>query len=65
MIGAELRSVGAGLKSYEVPQNWGLVNKGFNAHRGMLTPKLSLKRSVVMQHHGDELMALYDDPKRA
>jgi hypothetical protein len=38
-----------GSKKYEVPRKWELLEEGFTAERGMMTPKMSIKRHIVMK----------------
>src|SRR5690349_19697857 len=37
------------MKKYEVPQKWALLEEGFTTERGMMTPKMSVKRHIVMK----------------
>mmetsp|Transcript_2360 Transcript_2360/g.9037 ORF Transcript_2360/g.9037 Transcript_2360/m.9037 type:complete len:790 (-) Transcript_2360:1938-4307(-) len=46
-------------KNYEYPKKIAILTQGFNVARGMLTPKLSLRRNVVYQAHKDDIDALY------
>ena len=48
----------AGIKKYEIPKNVALV-EGFTAERGMLTPKMSIKRPVVLKEYKDVIEGLY------
>ena len=36
-----------------------MLKEGFNAKRGMTTPKMSVKRASVMAAHSGDLDALY------
>jgi len=60
LLDAELREHGAACKAFEQPQRWALAVPGFTAGRGMLTPKMSVKRNVVLTQHADDLAGLYD-----
>ena len=40
-----------GSKKYEIPRKWILLEEGFTAERGMMTPKMSIKRHIVMKVH--------------
>ena len=48
-------------KNYEFPKKFTILTQGFNVARGMLTPKLSLRRNVVFQEHAHLIDALYHD----
>jgi long-subunit acyl-CoA synthetase (AMP-forming) len=39
----------AGMKKYEIPRKWELLEEGFTKERGMMTPKMSVKRHIVMK----------------
>ena len=47
-------------KSYERPRKFRLIAEEFSIDNGMLTPKMSLKRNVVMDRYGDLLEELHD-----
>lgn len=49
-----------GLKKYEIPQKWAIVDP-FTAANDMLTPKLSIRRHKVFQAYVDVIDALYDE----
>jgi hypothetical protein len=38
-----------GMKKYEIPRKWELLEEGFTKERGMMTPKMSVKRHIVMK----------------
>jgi long-chain acyl-CoA synthetase len=59
LLGAELEEHGKSLKRYERPRKFRLLAEEFSVDNGMLTPKMSLKRKVVMERYGDEIEALY------
>ena len=46
-------------KSYERPKKFRLIGEEFSIDNGMLTPKMSLKRNVVMDTYGDLLDELH------
>ncbi|MEM7586547.1 MAG: long-chain fatty acid--CoA ligase [Acidobacteriota bacterium] len=46
-------------KRYEQPRKFKLLSEEFSVDNGMLTPKMSLKRNVVMDHYGDDIEALH------
>ena len=48
----------AHIKKYEIPKNVAIV-EAFTAERGMLTPKMSIKRPVVVKHYEDVIEGLY------
>ena len=48
----------AGIKKYEIPKNVAVVEP-FTAERGMLTPKMSIKRAVVFKEYKDTIEGLY------
>ncbi len=46
-------------KSYEKPRKFKLIPQEFTIDNGMLTPKMSLKRRVVVERYADDLEALF------
>ena len=58
---AEVEYHGAKFKSFEKPGRVGVVSEGFNAARGMVTPKLSVKRAAVLAAHQLDIDGLYGD----
>lgn len=64
LIEAELRAHSA-CKNYEFPRKWLIVRQGFNAARGMVTPKLSLRRNNVLTAHKADIDTLYTDDDAA
>ena len=48
------------LKKYEVPKSWAFVAP-FTAQNNMLTPKMSIRRKVVIQQYGDIIGHMYGD----
>ena len=51
--------VGAGLKSYEKPGQWLPLTQAFTQENQMMTPKMSLRRTVISAVHKDKIEALY------
>ena len=49
----------ADFKQFEKIKKIKLISEDFTVDNGMLTPKMSLKRRVVMQRHGEALQKLY------
>jgi len=49
----------ADIKGYEKPRKFKLLSEVWTTDNGMLTPKMSLKRRVVMEQFGDDIEALY------
>jgi long-chain acyl-CoA synthetase len=60
LIEGEIKGRAAAFKSYELPKKFVLIAEEFSTENGMLTPKMSLKRRVIMAEHGDALAALYN-----
>ena len=58
-IQEELDRVSADFKSYEKVRKFALVGEDFTQDNGMLTPKLSLKRRLVLAKWGKALENLY------
>jgi len=48
------------LKKYEVPQNWAFVAP-FTAQNNMLTPKMSIRRKIVIKTYEDIIGHMYGD----
>ena len=48
------------LKKYEIPQNWAFVAP-FTAANSMLTPKMSIRRKIVIKHYEDIVGYMYGD----
>lgn len=59
LIRSELDRVGAGLKGYEKPRAFKLLEEEWTTENGMLTPKMSLKRRIVMERFGHLIDELY------
>ncbi|QED27251.1 long-chain fatty acid--CoA ligase [Microvenator marinus] len=58
---SEVDRVGHSFKGYEKPKKFLLVSEEFSTENDMLTPKMSVKRRVVMEKYGEALMALYNE----
>lgn len=56
----QLEKYSKGFKGYERIRRFKLLAEEFSVENSMLTPKLSIKRQVVMDRYGDDLEALYD-----
>lgn len=48
------------LKKYEIPRNWAFVAP-FTAANSMLTPKMSIRRNIVIKHYDDIVSYMYGD----
>mmetsp|Transcript_8135 Transcript_8135/g.17463 ORF Transcript_8135/g.17463 Transcript_8135/m.17463 type:complete len:684 (-) Transcript_8135:57-2108(-) len=48
------------LKKYEVPQMWAFVAP-FTVANNMLTPKMSIRRKIVIKHYDDIISEMYGD----
>jgi len=59
LINQEMARVGAGLKSYEKPGQWLPLTQAFTQENQMMTPKMSLRRTVISAVHKDKIEALY------
>jgi long-chain acyl-CoA synthetase len=53
------------LAQFEVPKRFLILPRDFSIESGELTPKLSVRRKVVEQHHADRIEALYADAEVA
>ncbi|KAG5188508.1 long chain acyl-CoA synthetase [Tribonema minus] len=61
LIQGEIQQALEGSKKYEIPRRWELLEEGFTQERGMLTPKMSVKRHVVVKHYHELIHHLYND----
>ncbi|MEM9461801.1 MAG: long-chain fatty acid--CoA ligase [Myxococcota bacterium] len=61
-IGEELARHSTRFKGYEKPKRWVLIAEEFTVDNGMLTPKMSVKRRLVVQRYAEQLDALYAEP---
>jgi long-chain acyl-CoA synthetase len=55
----ELEEHSRDFKGYERVRRFKLIPEEFSVDNGMLTPKMSLKRNVVMDRYGEELEELH------
>jgi len=60
LIDEEIRVVTYKLKKYEVPRNWAFVAP-FTAANNMLTPKMSIRRKIVIKNYDDIIGYMYGD----
>jgi len=60
LIDEEIRVCSYKLKKYEVPQNWAFVAP-FTAANNMLTPKMSIRRQIVIKSYEDIIGQMYGD----
>ena len=58
LIEDEIQSNCAGLKKFEIPQDFTFVAP-FTAANNMLTPKMSIRRHVVIRTYEDEVALMY------
>mmetsp|Transcript_19856 Transcript_19856/g.59104 ORF Transcript_19856/g.59104 Transcript_19856/m.59104 type:complete len:668 (-) Transcript_19856:42-2045(-) len=59
LMEAEVEAHSGKFKGFERPERVAVVKEGFNARRGMTTPKMSVKRPLVLKAHLDDIEALY------
>ena len=50
------------IKNYERPQKYLIVEEAFTRENHMLTPKLSMKRNVIIDAYKSQIEALYAKP---
>lgn len=60
LLEAEVEAHSGAFKSYEKPERIAVLKEGFNAKRGMTTPKMSVKRASVLAAHEADIEALYE-----
>lgn len=60
LIDEEIRVNTYKLKKYEVPQNWAFVAP-FTAANNMLTPKMSIRRKIVIKSYEEIVAQMYGD----
>ena len=60
LIDEEIRVNTYKLKKYEIPHGWAFVAP-FTAANNMLTPKMSIRRKIVIRHYEDIISHLYGD----
>jgi len=58
LIASELQSSTAHFKNFEVPTKW-IVVSPFTLANSMLTPKMSIRRHIVIKNHKDAIDSLY------
>lgn len=63
LIQDEIARLGAEFKQFEKVKKIALIPDDFTTENGCLTPKMSLKRRVVLERYGDTIRALYDAGK--
>ena len=61
LVEAEIKAHSAGFKGFELPEKFAIIDDGFNLKRGMVTPKMSVKRPSVFAAHAGDIDALYAD----
>jgi long-chain acyl-CoA synthetase len=59
LISRELEEYGRDFKGYERPKAFALLSEELTVDNGMLTPKMSVKRRVVVDRYGDVLARLH------
>ena len=60
LIGRELQTHSAEFKGYEKPKKWALLADEFTTDNGLLTPKMSVKRRLVVEQYRATLDRLYE-----
>ncbi|CAM9385783.1 unnamed protein product [Phaeothamnion confervicola] len=63
LIEGEVQAALEGVKKYEVPRRWALLHDSLQ-ERGMLTPKMSVKRHVVLKEYNDLIRHLYGEARQ-
>jgi long-chain acyl-CoA synthetase len=64
LLEGEIERRTARFKKYERPQDFVLVDDEWTTENGVLTPKLSMKRRVIMKKYADEIEAIYNGEAR-
>lgn len=59
LIEKELEEFARDFKGYERPRAFALIPEEFTVDNGMLTPKMSVKRRVVLEKYGDVIARLH------
>ena len=59
LLADELAAHSSGFKNFELPEKFAILTEGFNLKRGMVTPKMSVKRPAVFAAHEADVDALY------
>jgi len=62
MFDAIVRSTMTNFSRYESIRKFALIADEWTVDRGELTPKMSIKRKVVIEKHKDEIEAIYNSP---
>jgi len=60
LIHSDIAEKCSNLKKFEIPQDFAFVAP-FTAANNMLTPKMSIRRHVVIREYQDEVSSMYDD----
>lgn len=60
LIESEILQRCAGLKKFEIPKDFAFVAP-FTTTNNMLTPKMSIRRHIVLREYQDVLSSMYDD----
>jgi long-chain acyl-CoA synthetase len=60
LLRGELERYSAEFKQYEKIKSFTVAFEDFTTDNGMLTPTLKVKRRVVMERYGEEIVQLYD-----
>ncbi len=55
----QLEQYSSGFKQFEKIRKFALIGEDFTIENDMLTPKMSLKRRVVLKNYGETLERLY------
>jgi len=61
LIDDEIENACSNMKKFEVPREWSFVAP-FTAANNMLTPKMSIRRHVVIRTYVDVIAGMYPDP---
>ena len=59
LLADEIAAHSSGFKNFELPEKFAILTEGFNLKRGMVTPKMSVKRPAVFAAHEADVDALY------
>ncbi|KAH8048263.1 decanoate-CoA ligase [Aureococcus anophagefferens] len=51
LLADEIAAHSSGFKNFELPEKFAILTEGFNLKRGMVTPKMSVKRPAVFAAH--------------
>ena len=62
MIDAIVKSTMTNFSRYESIRKFALIADEWTVDKGELTPKMSIKRKVVIEKHKDEIEAIYNSP---